>query len=146
MKVIEVKPTVSLTAYAAGDAVGGRLEFPFAVGYDGRGGRIVGASIVDQAAQDAPLTLHLFDETFTPSSDNAAFNPSDDDAEKAVGNIEFAANDYAGGTGNSVATKGDLNIPFVAVGTSLFGQLSTSGTPTYVATNDLTVKLFVEED
>ena len=145
MKVIEVTPTISTSIYAAGDAVGGLLEFPFAGGSDGQGGRIVGAVIVDEGNQDAPLTLQLFDETFTATADQAAFDPSDADVQKSIGNIPFVAADYDGGSSNSVATKPDLNMPYVPVGTSLFGQLFTSGTPTYVATDDLTVKLFVEE-
>ena len=145
MKVIEVTPTISTLIYAAGDAVGGLLEFPFAGGSDGQGGRIVGAAVVDEGDQAAALKLALFDVTFTATADQAAFDPSDDDMRNCIGIIDFAAADYAGGVNNQIATKSNLGMPYVPVGTSLFGQLFTSGTPTYPATNDLTVKLFVEE-
>ena len=57
-----------------------------------------------------------------------------------------AAADYAGGPSNSVATKSNLNMPYVPAGTiSIWATLHVRGTPTYVATDDLTVKLFVEE-
>lgn len=147
IRKLEVTPTISTLIYAAGDAVGGLMEFPFAIGYPGKTGRIVGIEIVDKAAQAAAMTLQLFDRTFTPTADNAAYAPSDADAANAVGNIAVAAADYAGGTLNKIATKGDLSIPFQlpSNGTSLFGQLFTQGTPTYASASDLIVKLFVEE-
>ena len=145
MKVIEATPVISTLIYAAGDAVGGLLEFPFAGGSDAQGGRIVGAAIIDRAAQDAPLVLQLFDRTFGATADQAPYNPSDADIANAIGNIPWLATDYEGGSGNSVGTRGGLDIAYVPLATSLFGQLFTSGTPTYVAAGDLTVKLFIEE-
>lgn len=140
-------PVVSLVAYAAGDAVGGLLEFPLALPYPGKSGRVVGIQIIDRDAIAAGLTLQLFKQTFTPSADNAAFAPSDADAANAIGNIAVVAGDYAGGTLNKVAAKAtDLPFQLPATGTSLFGQLFTQGTPTYVSTGALTVRLLISEE
>lgn len=144
-KIPLVVPGVTATPYTAGDAVGTLLEFPLALGYPGKSGVIVGIEIIDKSLNAAPLILQLFDRTFTNTADNAAYNPSDADIVNALGNITVASADYNGGTGNKVGTK-SASLPFVlpAGGTSLFGQLFTSGTPTYAA-GDLTVVLYVEE-
>lgn len=147
---LAVTPTISAAlAYTAADAVGGKLEFALAGQYNGKSGVIVGLAIIDRSTQAAGLTLQLFDRDFTPTADNAAYNPSDADIANAIGNIAVATSDYAGGSGNKVATKGGLAVPFKLsdAGTgSLFGQLFTQGTPTYASTGDLTVVLYVREE
>jgi len=145
IKEVAVTPTISTLIYAAGDAVGGLLEFPFAVGYPGNSGAIVGARIIDKGAQSAAMTLALFDRTFTATADQAAFAPSDADVANAIGHIEFAAADYKGGTANKVVTVDAIEMQFVPLATSLFGQLFTQGTPTYPAALDLTVELSIKD-
>jgi hypothetical protein len=136
-------PTVTAGAYSANDVVGGLLTFASAALASGRGGEIV---IVDDAGQNVGYNLHLFDRTFTAMSDNGAWNPSDIDMQNYEGFVDIAATDRAAGSNNSGAAKSTglrCPLPYICSGTSLFGQLETSGTPTYAATDDLTIKLYV---
>jgi len=140
-------PTVTAGAYSANDAVGGLLTFANAARSSGSGGVIMTVTIIDDAGQDAELELWLFDRTFTAMSDNAAWAPSEADLENLVGVLSTEDSDQgylAAGTPSAVtinqAMRYDLN------GTSLFGQLVTRGTPTFAATDDVTVKLGLLQD
>ncbi len=143
MREIVVTPVITAGAYSAADAVGGLLTFPNALIAPAFAGEIVGAVLIDQAAQDAAMVLQLFHTTFTPTADNAAYAPSDVDIVNAIANIPFLAADYFGGTLNTIAIR-SLSLPVDGVAGSLFGQLFTQGTPTYVAVDDLTVKLLMK--
>ena len=140
-------PTITAGAYAAGDAVGGLLTFADAVRTNGGGGIVSKVVIIDDAAQLAPLDLVLFNQTFTATADNAAFDPTDADLQHCIGYIDIAATDYANFNDNAVAAKSTglrMPYPIILSGTSLFGQLVVRGAPTYAATDDLTIKLTIE--
>ena len=140
-------PTVTAGAYVAGDAVGGLLTFASAARETGGGGVLKTVVIIDDAGQDEELELWLFNQTFTAMVDNAAWAPSEADLENLVGVIsteDSAQGWLAAGTPSAitidVATRYDLT------GTSLFGQLVTRGTPTFAATDDVTVKVGLLQD
>lgn len=146
---IPVTPTITAGAYAAGDALGGLLTFANAVSSAGGAGLITKVVIIDDAQQLAPVDLVLFDQTFTATADNAPFDPTDADLQNSLGYIDVAATDYANFADNAMACKASgLRMPFefqLAAGqTSLFGQLAVRDTPTYVATDDITVILTIE--
>ncbi len=138
-------PTVTVGAYSALDAVGGLLTFASAARAAAGMGVVESVVIVDNASQNAEMCLFLFDQTFTAMADNAPFDPSDADLANCVGFIYIGAGDYKTLTDNSVAvvTNQPLMYKLAAAGTSLFGQLRCAGTPTYVATSDVIVKLVV---
>ena len=139
--------TIAAGAYTAGDAVGGLLTFANAASISGGSGYIVDIIIVDNAGQNVPYELHLFDRTFTAMADNAAWDPSDADMQNWLGFINVATSDRAAGSNNSGSNKtSGQRMPkkYILNGTSLFGQLVTRGAPTYAATDDITVKLLVE--
>ncbi len=142
MRQVIVSPTIAATAYTADDAVGGLLTFPNALLAPHFAGEIVGITVIDRAAQDAALVLQLFDQTFTPTADLDPYNPSDADLANAVANVVIPAANYAGGAGNSLAFV-PLAIPVDGISGSLFGQLFTSGTPTYGVATALTLKLLM---
>jgi len=144
---ISQTPTITAGAYSAGDAVGGLLTFANAARVSGGGGVIKDVLLVDDAGQDAELELWLFDRTFTAIADNNAWAPSEADLEHLVTVIsteDSAQGWLAAGTPSAcaieVARRYDLS------GTSLFGQLVTRGTPTFAATDDLTVKVGLLQD
>lgn len=145
---ISQTPTITAGAYAAGDAVGGLLTFAAAAAIAAGGGVIKSVLIIDDAGQDAELELWLFKVTFTAMSDNAAWAPSEADLENLVCVIstkESVEGWMAAGTPSivdiEVARRYDLT------GTSLFGQLvNPTDTPTYAATDDLTVKVGLLQD
>ncbi len=144
---ISQTPTVTAGAYTADDAVGGLLTFANAARVSASGGIIKNVLIVDDAGQDAELELWLFNQTFTAIGDNAAWAPSEADLENCIAVISTAdsAQGYmAAGTPSVVDIE--VSRRFDLTGTSLFGQLVTRGTPTYAATDDLTVKVMLLQD
>lgn len=141
------QPVVSASsAYTANDAVGGLLTFASAAIDGFNSGIIDGLLIIDDAAQAAELDLVLFSATFTATADNAAWNVAEASMENCIGHITLT--DYAAGSANAVGTKSGVGIPFNlgAGNTTIYGQLVTRGTPTYAATDDLTVKLLLRKD
>jgi len=142
-----VTPTVTAGAYVAKEAVGGRLEFANAVRVAAGSGTIHAVTIIDNASQSAELVLVLFNQAFTATNDNAAFDPSDADLLNCIGKIVVAATDYNAFADNAVACKMGIGLPFeLASGTTLYGQLMCTGTPTYAATSDVTVKVHILQD
>lgn len=136
-------PTITAGAYSALDAVGGLLTFANVARSSGGTVMIHTVTITDLADVKAALTLVLFDRTFTATSDNAAFDPSDADLLNIVGVVNIAASDYADFNDNAAAVRGNLGIVATLNGTSLFGQLMlpAGSAPTYASTSDLTVKV-----
>jgi hypothetical protein len=142
---ISLTPTVTAGAYTANDAVGGLLTFANAARVSGGGGLIKNVIILDDAGQDAALELWLFNATFTAMSDNAAWAPSQADLRKLVAIVSTADGAwYAAGTPS--AARIEVSQRYDLVGTSMFGQLVTRGTPTFAATDDVTVIISVQQD
>ena len=145
---LSVTPVINTAIYTAGDALGGLLTFTSAV-HDGRESGVIQAFIIiDDALQSDITELHLFNQTFTASANNAIFSPSDADLQNYIGYVECIVADYTDFEDNSAAAAKNINLPFnlVSGGTSLFGQLVTRGTPTYAAVDDITVKLVILQD
>lgn len=145
---IDVVPTITAGAYSAGDALGGRLEFNGASHGAGESGVVEAVRIVDRAAQGMDTDLILFDQAFTATADNAAFDPSDADLENMVGQISLLnTENYIAYTDNGVKYISGLTVPFITVGDDvLYGQLVTQGTPTYAAITDIRVRLYCRRD
>jgi hypothetical protein len=142
---IALTPTVTAGAYTAGDAVGGLLTFTNAGRVSAEGSVLTDVLIVDDAGQDAELELWLFNQTFTAMSDNAAWAPSEADLENCIVVVSTVGSTWrAAGTPSVVNIETQRRIDIT--GTSLFGQLVTRGTPTYAATDDLTVKVKLLQD
>ena len=145
--VFKDTPTITAGAYSANDAVGGLITFANVATTDSRGsGVIQSITIIDDAAQNAELELHLFDRTFTATGNNDAFAPSDDDLENYLGYILVTPADYRSFASNSAAHVSNIGLAYDLDDRSLFCQLVTRGTPTYAATDDLTVKIAILQD
>jgi len=152
--LIEQTPTITAGIYSTGDALGGKLTFEYAAKRANGEGRIVSITIVDQADQKAAIDLVLFDQDFTATADNAAIAILDADAVNIIQTITLLAADYVDTGANSVITKGNIQKRYKCkeswsdnnTGKKLYGQLIVRGTPTYAATDDITVKLEVEYD
>lgn len=137
-------PTITAGAYTAKDAVGGLLTFANAVRISGGKAVINSVTIIDKSQQAAGLELWLFNQTFTATADNAAFDPSDADLANAVGVIPISSVDYYLATDNELATVRNAGLQYQLTGTSLYGQLKCTGTPTYESTSDLTIVLSIQ--
>lgn len=142
---ISLTPTVTAGAYVANDAVGGLLTFTNAARLTAGGGVIKDVLLLDDAGQDASLELWLFNATFTAMSDNAAWNPSQADLRKLVAIISIPAGSYFD-AGTESAARVEVSQRYDVAATSLFGQLVTRGTPTYAATDDVTVIIGLLQD
>lgn len=144
--VIGQTPTVSTGAYSAKDAVGGLLTFASAARIANGQGIVNTLTIIDDDSEAAGLELWLYDRTFTATADNAAFDPTDADNENLVGVVPISTADYYAAADNSVASVRGVGLEYAcgSAGTTLYGQLKATGTPTYTATTDISVKLAVE--
>lgn len=140
-------PTVTAGAYSANDNVGGLLTFASAAQVSGGGGVIKQVEIIDDAGQDAELELWLFDTTFTAGNDNAAWTPTEAQlhTEVTVISTEDSAQGWLAAGTPSVCSI-EVARRYDCTGTSLFGRLVTRGTPTYVATDDVTVRIMLLQD
>jgi len=142
---ISAAPAISAgSIYASGDAVGGLLTFANAADTSGGTITIQTVVIIDEDQELAPLELVLFDRTFTATSDNAAFDPSDADLANIIGVVKIS--DYSNFNDNSVAVRTGIGLAAKLNGTDLFGQLVVRSTPTYTATDDITVIVEVVQD
>lgn len=147
-KTVSVTPTVSAaSAYTANDAVGGEMTFAGATANRSQTAVLSTVTIIDEGDQGAALNLVCANQTVTEGADNAAFAWSDADVLNAVITVAIAATDYVDVGGAKVAVVGNVGQLFTTYnGDSLYCQLQTTGTPTYAATDDITVKLGFLQD
>ena len=146
---ISQTPTVSTSpAYTIGDALGGLLTFANAARVSGGSGIVAAVTVMCKTPALVPaVDLYVFNQTFTATSDNAAFAPSDGDMANCIGVIPIAA--WAQETAssvNSIATRFGLGFPFLLTGTSLFGQMVTRTAFTASGTSDFVIGLQVWQD
>lgn len=152
--VIDAVPIITAGIYAINDAVGGRLQLPRATRGAGHTAVIESVRLVDRARQNFALDLVLFDQPFTGIDDNAVFAPSDADLDHCVGVINIPAAAYFNFSTNAVAvlplTDANWGQGFpiwTAESDVLYGQLVVrGGPPTYVALDDLRLRLMLRRD
>ena len=133
-------PTLTTAAYTAGDAVGGMMTFEDAALDTGGGGLINDIVIIDDAGQDDDMELWLFDTTFL-STDAAAFAPAEASIHTLVSVITITSAGWVAAGTPSVNVVSIFGQRYDCVGKDLYGQLVCRGTPTFVAVDDLTVRL-----
>jgi hypothetical protein len=149
---IQVTPTISTSIYASGDVVGGSsnaLEFANAVRVAGGSGMIQSILLLDKtAAVRQPFDLLFFDRQITAQADQAPVAISDADMAYCLGIVSIGAYNVAfpATALNSISTLTNVGLPIVCNGTSLYVVMVTRGTPTYVASSDLTLTLCILQD
>lgn len=145
---LSVTPTISTTAYASGDVLGGQMTFSNAVRVSGGSGVIQSILVLDRSqAQRAAIDLLFFDRSVTVAADNAAIAMSDADMANCLGLVTIGPYNTAwpGTPLNSIATLPNIGLPIVCNGTDLFAAAVVRGTPTY-ALGDLTFILTILQD
>jgi hypothetical protein len=109
-------------------------------------GIIVSAELIDFAVQSVAGELWLFDTTFSPPADSAAWDITDAVSLTLIGVIPFST--YYASASNSVS-MGNVGqgIPFKcgAGVTTIFGAFVTRGAPAY-ASGDISFRLGVVQD
>ena len=133
-------PTVAAAEHVTGDAVGGLLTFDVS----GSRGRITNAIVICLTPTDVDYDLVLFNQTMTPTADDAAFDPSDADLLNLIGVMQatilvnFADNGvFIMNPATSVPISYDNHTGQV------FGQLVARGTVTPAA-NGVTIVITSE--
>lgn len=142
IRTIDIPLTVTLSAYTAGDVVGGLITIN--VHSVGGGGTLRQVIIIDDDNQKEPYTLYLFDQEPSTIANDAAFAPTIADLKKLVGKAAVVANDYETLNSNGWGVKSGLDIPFAAPYGKLYGYLVAVDTPDYAAATDLSLRLTFE--
>ena len=141
-----VVPTLTLAAYVAKDCVGGLLTFAVNTNSYSGSAVIKRVWITDAAIQDEAYSLHLFDAS--PAA--AARTDADEcvqvaaDLAKKIVTYTIAAADYQTFAGDSIVSY-EKDTAIVFDGANLYGVLEATATPDYVAVDDLTVHLIIEQ-
>ena len=151
LHVITVTPVLTSStddSYVANDYIGTSttpITFAGVVDKDGASGFILGAALVDDDLQSVAGELWLFDTTFAPPADSAAWTISDAIAATCIGVIPFST--YYASALNSVSQGiPEAPLPFKC-GSSvndIYGAFVTRGAPNYTI-GGLTFRLFTVE-
>lgn len=144
---VQVVPTVSTSAYTAGNVVGGLLTFANAVSGTVLSGVLTSVSVTTRSTQTAGFKLYLFSAspagTFT---DRTAPVIAAADALLLLDVITLGAADSGLGSAVTTYNTDAISRSLVLAGTSLFGVLITTGTPTFSTTTNVAVTVSVLKD
>jgi len=138
-----ITPGITAGAYAAGDVVGGLIIFDFKEMF---GGTLRSIKIIDVAEQDEAFKVYLFDRQPTTIDDNDPFTLSLSDWQKWVGTITVSASDYESLNNIAGADSDSWAIDFASSGGLLYAYFVTTGTPTYAAATDLSIRAYAWMD
>lgn len=148
-RLVTVTPTISTSAYADGDQLGGVLTLTNAMDDIRDTGAVLSVTVIDKAKQNDPLDILIFDQSPTvASSDNAILDITDAEmADKFLGRIQVTADDYSELSACSVASVNGIGLFIASRGSkNLYAILQSRGTPTYTSTSDLIVKIGIVQD
>lgn len=140
---VVVQPTISTSAYAANDQLGGLQTLSQAALGDDLYCQVANLIIVDKDKQDAPIVVYFFNEAPTLiSSDNDVLDISDAEmVQKCTGFISVGSSDYTDLNANSVAM---INYPLTVKSNggrgTIYAIAKCGGTPTYTSTGSLYFK------
>jgi len=142
-RTVSKELTVTLSAYTAGDVVGGLLTFDIS---DGSGGGIVNTiRMVDEDSQAEPYTLYFFNDAPTTVANDAAYatNVTVADLRKCIKVVSIAAGDYVTLNGFDYVHKA-LSQPLIFNGNGkLWAYLIAGDTPDYANADTLWIGLDV---
>lgn len=142
----QISPTVSTSAYAAGDAISGLLSMPAAFRSADQSGILRQLNITAELGAGFDVDVLFFASAVTGGTDNDAYTPAFTEAQELVGLISFVAADFTIVGANAFASKAvelDMQLPR---STTLYFQLVARGAVTFAATDDLSVGLVLRQD
>ena len=142
-KILEATVTNDANAYADLDQLGELITITQAFSGASYKGKIESITVIDAIKQKSAMRIFFFDEAPTvASADNAALDITDAEMiDKCIGKVEIAAADFKDLSACSVATVLNIGLVFQSKSDSLFCICQSAGTPTYGATNSLTLKI-----
>lgn len=148
---LDVGVTVQAAAYATGELVGGAngaIAIANAAG-NLRTGRIRSVLLSDRSNQKSALEVHFFSTNPSNSTytENGAHTVHDTDLEYEFAYVALAQASYISFADNAVICVGGLDFPYVAdADRKIYAVIISRGSPTYVATTDLNLKIGIEYD
>lgn len=140
---------VTAAAYVAGNNVGGAIKLASALKDGVLTGKIQSLSLADHANQKAPVDILVFDSQPAAAIVDHAAMPAlaVADSAKVIARISILAADYVTVGGTAVVSLNNLErLVQSATNGDLWIAIVTSGTPTYAAVTDLTVRIGVLRD
>lgn len=142
-------PTISTSAYASGDAIGGLQSIGAVDGRtDSKSGIIQSITIADKAKQSAVIDIVFFNAnpSATTVTDNGALTVADADLLKVVGYAQVTS--YASFADNSVGCASNVALPYNVNNNQgkLYFIAVSRGTPTYAATTDIQISIGLLQD
>lgn len=153
LRKVEFDVVVNTAIFAAGDAMHtGIITLPNCLQGHNHSGSVVGLSIVDQSAQNSALSVLLFGALLTTTAPvvNNPLDLADAEADDSfLGHIPVVTGNYLSLADNSIATVSNIDVPVVTPATNgrdLFAIVVCGGTPTYAATTDLRIKMYIRQD
>jgi hypothetical protein len=135
-KTFKINPTISTSAYSAGNTVGAIQTLTSAVQKTNGTAILESLILLDKSNQKAAMDIFIFDvnPAAATTTDHAAFAFSTNDV-NVIARISVAASDYITVNSEAVAVKSGLGIAVQAsASANLYAVAVTSGTPTYSAT------------
>ena len=138
--VITEQLVVTAGGYSANDVVGAKIVLENAARATGLGGIIKSVVIIDDAGQDDEMELWLFDTDITGITDNAAWALTEAELETCVAVISTTGGVWRASGTPSVCDI-EVSRGYTCTATSLWGHLVCRGTPSFSATDDVTVRV-----
>jgi len=137
-----VTPTITTDAYAAGDAIGGEMEFVNVCAISGRSAEIREVIVTDKNPEGLDLGIVFFSgPTTTPSVDNAGLDIADGDLVMAPFEIPLTVHKAYVDNGTTESGAVSYNVNCTA-SRSVYARLvarHASGTLQYSANGDISV-------
>lgn len=133
-----VTPTVSTTAYTAGDVIGAKMTLASLARVAAGSGLIQSVLLHSKSAQTGAVDLLLFsaDPSASTFTDNLALALNAADFDKLIGVVHLT--DWTNLGTPSIAQGHGLGIPFkLPAGTTIYAVLVARATPTLASTSDL---------
>lgn len=146
---VSVNPTVTASsAYAAQNVVGGNLTFAGAVPRAGGGGVVRSVVLTDTGGNNVGYNLFLFTAAASAQTDKTAVALVAGDLANCIGVIALSTPALGAASTMGVETTVSAGLAFSigGTGTSLYGVLVTTGTPTFASASGVRVKLSVDPD
>lgn len=131
MAIIKDTPTISTSAYATGDVIGGKVEIS---GFNASS--LVTLSVYDADGEGVQLDFFFFDGTLSGTyTDNGAFSIASADIDKWFGVVSVATTDYIAAGSDKVASKRSVNFKLPSDIVTVITVIRS--TTTFTATTDL---------
>jgi hypothetical protein len=140
--------TVSTSIYAADDVVGGRLTLTNAMRVSSGTGLLTDILMTCADGETFGSRILLFDTTTASSiADQSPFTWGAGDHAKLLAIVNIATGDFTTIAGDTVAHKQNLNILVAANGSAnLYAYVLATGTPTFGAATDLSIRFKFVQD